>query len=376
PDTLIDGIMEEISVNLSKYYLENVGVILHHNVDKGLIVGGQSRVEFNGGKVTYPIEVILAGRATASYVDGNKQIEIPVHSIAISTARKFLKEHTRFLDIDNEVIYSTKILEGSLDLKNVCDHRNKIPLANDTSFGIGYAPFTDLEKLTKNLELFLNSKEFKNKFPYVGEDIKVMSLRERNKIKITIACAFVSKFISSLDDYFDKKEIIYEQIKSFLKPYYNKYDIEIYLNTADDKKKGNCYLTVTGLSCEMGDDGSVGRGNRLSGLITPMRLTTLEAAAGKNPVNHVGKIYSFAAQEIAELVIKEIAGIKGCNVVLLSQIGKEIDKPKIADIKLSLDDYNRYSSYQKRVIQLVDSYLENIKTITEKLISKKAGNCY
>ncbi|MCX8166796.1 MAG: methionine adenosyltransferase [Candidatus Micrarchaeota archaeon] len=376
PDTLIDGIMEEISINLSNYYLDEIGVILHHNVDKGLIVGGQSKPEFNGGKITYPIEVILAGRATASYSDGNKSLEIPVHSIAISTARKFLKENTRFLDIDNDVIYSTKILEGSADLKSVCDHKHKVPLANDTSFGIGYAPFTDLEKMTKQIEKYLNSKEFKSRFPYVGEDIKVMSLRERNKIKITIACAFVSKFISSLDDYFDKKQRVVDELMKFLKKYQNNYEIELFLNTADNKQNKVCYLTVTGLSCEMGDDGSVGRGNRLSGLITPMRLTTLEAAAGKNPVNHVGKIYSFAAQEIAELIVNDFKDVKGCNVILLSQIGKEIDKPKIADIKISTYHNHKVDQIISKLESSVDSYLESITSITEKLLKKKAGNCY
>ena len=41
-----------------------------------------------------------------------------------------------------------------------------------------------------------------------------------------------------------------------------------------------------------GDDGQVGRGNRANGLITPYRLMSIEAAAGKNPVTHVGKLYT------------------------------------------------------------------------------------
>lgn len=52
------------------------------------------------------------------------------------------------------------------------------------------------------------------------------------------------------------------------------------------------YLTVTGTSAEAGDDGEVGRGNRVNGLITLYRPMNMEAAAGKNPVTHVGKLYN------------------------------------------------------------------------------------
>ncbi len=53
-------------------------------------------------------------------------------------------------------------------------------------------------------------------------------------------------------------------------------------------------------SVEMGDDGATGRGNRGNCLITPMRPMSIEAIAGKNPVNHVGKIYNVIAQQVAE----------------------------------------------------------------------------
>jgi S-adenosylmethionine synthetase len=54
-------------------------------------------------------------------------------------------------------------------------------------------------------------------------------------------------------------------------------------------KPSTVYLTVTGTSAEAGDDGEVGRGNRVNDLITPYRPISLEAAAGKNPVTHVGQ---------------------------------------------------------------------------------------
>ncbi len=59
----------------------------------------------------------------------------------------------------------------------------------------------------------------------------------------------------------------------------------VHVNTADDIKKKSVFLTVTGTSAEMGDDGSVGRGNRCNGLITPNRPMSMEATSGKNPID-------------------------------------------------------------------------------------------
>ena len=46
----------------------------------------------------------------------------------------------------------------------------------------------------------------------------------------------------------------------------------------------------------------------MSGLITPYRPMTLEAAAGKNPVSHVGKTYNLAAGRIARALVGPNAG--------------------------------------------------------------------
>ena len=51
PDSIIDGACEAVSIALSKYYLDNFGAILHHNVDKGILVGGKSEAKFGGGTI-------------------------------------------------------------------------------------------------------------------------------------------------------------------------------------------------------------------------------------------------------------------------------------------------------------------------------------
>ena len=60
----------------------------------------------------------------------------------------------------------------------------------------------------------------------------------------------------------------------------------------------------------MGDDGSVGRGNRANGLITPNRPMSMEATSGKNPINHVGKIYNLLSNKMAEDITREIEEIQ------------------------------------------------------------------
>ena len=67
PDSLCDALAENLSVALSRYYIERFGIILHHNVDKALLCGGAARAAFGGGEVMEPIDIYLAGRATGEF---------------------------------------------------------------------------------------------------------------------------------------------------------------------------------------------------------------------------------------------------------------------------------------------------------------------
>jgi S-adenosylmethionine synthetase len=366
PDSLIDGIVENISLELCKAYMEKAGQILHHNVDKGLIIGGASEVDFGKGRITRPIEVILTGRATTEY----KGKTIPVDEIAIRTADAYLRKHTRFLDVDKEVRISSKIVSGSSDLNGIFSRGDGVPLANDTSFGIGFAPFTETERLTLETETFLNSSEYKKKMPMVGEDIKVMGVREHDGIMLTIAIAFVSPLIKNIDEYIKAKETIVKDVKQLAKKYTKK-NVEVAINTGDSHEDEDVYLTKTGLSCEAGDDGSVGRGNRTNGLITPFRHMSLEAAAGKNPINHVGKIYSILSTEIAKDIVKQYPVIRECNVAIVSQIGRRIDDPKNLSIDVIMEKGQKLSSINSKVKDIAQEKLNNIATITRELTNGK-----
>ncbi|MEM0106802.1 MAG: methionine adenosyltransferase [Candidatus Micrarchaeaceae archaeon] len=366
PDTLIDGIVERASIEISKAYIEQFGSILHHNLDKGLIVGGNSSVTFGKGEIIRPIEIILAGRATRSYEGKN----IPVDEIVKKAAADYLQENTRFLDIEKEVKYVTKIDNGSADLNSVFMRKNVVPLANDTSFGVGFAPFTETEKLSLEAEKYLNSTEYKRKMPAVGEDIKVMGIREGDKIVLMVAIAFISKFIGSIDEYKNYKEKVREDLLKFAKTITKK-QVAVEINNGDSYETNAVYLTKSGLSCEAGDDGSVGRGNRANGLITPFRYMTLEAAAGKNPVNHVGKIYSVLSNDIANSIIAENNEIKECTVYIVSQIGRPINEPKNLTISMAADSKEAFEHAKKEAESIAENIISIINEFPNAIISGK-----
>jgi len=347
PDTICDSLAEELSVELSKLYIKELGAIMHHNVDKALLVGGRAHSKFGGGEVISPIEIFLVGRALRE-IDGK---EFPVDELAIDVAHNWLKKHIRNLDSSKHVILQTRIKPGSKDLVELFDRfqkKGEVPLSNDTSFGVGFAPFSELENIVFYTEKLLNSEEIKNRHPEVGEDIKVMGVRIKDNIRITVSAAFVDKYVKNINQYKEQKEAITNLVLENARKYTDK-NVNVFVNTADDIENESVYITVTGTSSEQGDDGQVGRGNRANGLITPYRPMSLEAAAGKNPVSHIGKIYNVVANIIANRVVKEVEGVEEAYCYMVSQIGKPINEPQVCDVKVR----KKGNSFDKEAVRKI-----------------------
>jgi len=331
PDTLCDYIAEGVSRALSEFYLSEFGCIMHHNVDKALLVGGVSGPAFGGGRVVKPMEVIVAGRAIKSR--GGKAL--PVDEITEEAARSVLARTVRHLDSQKDVKITVMIRPGSRDLVALFERfgRGEVPLANDTSCGAGYYPLDRLENTVLAAERFLNDPVTKREFPFIGEDVKIMGIRTGEDISLTAAVAFVDRYVSSVGDYARK----IEEIKRAVLSGEWARGASLGINTADDYESGSIYMTVTGTSAEQGDDGQVGRGNRVNGLITPYRPMTLEAAAGKNPVSHVGKLYNIFATDLCRsIVVKGLA--EEASAFLVSRIGKPVNEPEVLDIRVSPGD--------------------------------------
>ena len=365
PDSVADGISEQVSRALCRYYVDHFGRVLHHNTDECQVVGGQSEPAFGGGKVTEPIYILLVGRATTD-VNGQK---VPHTKIAEEAARNYLRSTFKDLDVDKDVIIASRIGQGSVDLRGLYE-TNRL-LANDTSFGVGFAPFSEAETITREVEFYING-ELKKKIPSTGMDVKVMTSRRGNTITVTCAIAMVGKRIEDRDHYLSIKEDIREAVLDRARKYTNR-DVVVHVNTADDYESGIYYNTVTGLSMENGDDGSVGRGNRVNGLITPFRPMSLEAAAGKNPITHVGKIYNLLSNQAAQRIHAVAGGdVAEVNVRILSQIGKPISEPLSSNVDLVMNNGARIGRWQSEAENILTEYLDNIdKYVTQRVIKNE-----
>ena len=366
PDTICDALAETFSRNLCRIYLQLCGEILHHNVDKALLCGGRAAPAFGGGEILAPSEIILAGRA----IDEALGIRIPVEEVAIEGSRQWLRANCHALDTDRHVRVSCRIAPGSRHLRTLFAQKrsNTVPLANDTSIGVGYAPPSAVERLVLDVERRINARDRDNKHPAWGEDVKVMAIRTGEKVRLTLACAQIGRYLAHLDDYAAEKatlgELAYDAAHA-----HGFSDCEISVNAADGAEVGDIFLTVTGLSAEAGDDGEVGRGNRINGLITPCRPMSLEAAAGKNPVNHVGKLYNVLAHQIAEALVTTLPDVAAAQCLLVSQIGRPITEPTCVEVKLATEDGAPVEALRPAVDAIVAAALVRAPSLVDDFVA-------
>ena len=364
PDSICDGLAEAVGIALSKVYRERFGMILHHNVDKVLLSAGAAQPRFRGGSVIKPVEIFLAGRATHSF----RGERLPIEELAIETCRDWLRRHLHAFDPDKHARFHILLQPGSQDLIDLFLRQQKsgtVP-ANDTSCGVGYAPLSALERAVLAVDGALNSRSTKTSHPEIGEDIKIMGVRHGDTIRLTVAAAFIGAHIVDSNDYREKKALIADIARSVAE-HESHAHVEVQVNAADEAP-GSLYLTVTGTSAEMGDDGEAGRGNRANGLIAPYRPMTLESIAGKNPVSHVGKLYNLAAGLIADDLVAAIGDILTAHCMLVSRIGEPISKPQIVDVRILPHGMTSVSALASRVEEIVRAHLDRIGELAEELL--------
>jgi S-adenosylmethionine synthetase len=364
PDSICDALAENLSIGLARFYLERFGAILHHNVDKALLIGGAARPAFGGGELTEPIEIILAGRATRHF----RGVTVPVDELAVELTREWLGRNLRNIDPGRDVRLVPRIRETSPDLTALFlrGAQGGVPLANDTSFGTGFAPLDRLERAVLAVERSLCAAA-----PEIGEDIKVLGVRSADRLELTVACAFVGRHVASLADYLAKKENARTLAAAAAREAVGG-EVDVDVNTADGDSAESIYLTVTGLSAEAGDDGQVGRGNRVNGLITPYRPMSLEAAAGKNPVSHTGKVYNLLAERIAHALAEELEGVDEAYCWLLSRIGAPVTEPQLADIRLRLSEPQAIDSLRRGAAKIARAQLRGAPELWRDVL---AGRC-
>jgi S-adenosylmethionine synthetase len=365
PDTICDALSENLSRNLCRWYVEHTGTILHHNVDKALLRGGNAHASFGGGTIEEPIDIYLAGRAIMS-VNG---LSVPIAEMAVEGSRAWLKEHLHALDSEKDVRIHCLVRHGSADLINLFDRdaKTSIPRANDTSFGVGYAPASPLEQAVLETGRLLDRSTELAEHPARGEDTKIMAVRRGEDVQLTVACAMIAAHVPDAPAY----RVACRDVVADVKDTFGRYGFEdatIAVNAADEPEHGSYYLTVSGTSAEAGDDGQVGRGNRANGLITPHRAMSLEAVCGKNPLNHVGKLYNVAAQQVAGRIVSECQLIEAAQCCLVSQIGQPITEPTTIDIAITTSDGSPPSEHNEAVQEIASSVLSDIPSMVDRFI--------
>ncbi len=367
PDTLADELGERLSVAYSKYCIENLGVVLHHNFDKVGMMGGISNVGFGVGDILKPIRVLINGRASSAY---GSQI-IPLRDLLEHEIRMFFAE--MFPHITNvEKIYSImwEVASGSspgavANEDSYRQHwfmpRDRSDLSelvhlncNDTSMGMAYYGNTITEKFVLTVEERLNSAEFKQDKLWLGNDIKIMCCRIDKEVSLTLCVPQIGIYVKDILEYKNNIEIVKSEIeKVFCQIYIGEgYKLNININMRDrfDSGEKDLYLTYTGSSIEMGDEGFVGRGNRYGGLITPNRFYSMEGIAGKNPIYHTGKMYSVFAFELSKRIYEVygvrsesiFVGMTGHSLVDPHRVILNMEKNDIAESELAslIDDIN------------------------------------
>ncbi|KRT60781.1 MAG: S-adenosylmethionine synthetase, S-adenosylmethionine synthetase [Thaumarchaeota archaeon CSP1-1] len=367
PDTICDLVMNQVSIELSKMYLKETGAIQHHNMDKSLLVAGQSENKFGGGKITKPMKLVIGDRATFE-VKGQK---LPVEDVTISTAKKWFDNNLRFVK-EEHVEYQLEVGTSSHELRSIFENPKSF-VANDTSALVGYAPFTKTESSVLETEEYINSQNFKKEFPESGEDVKVMGFRNDNTLDLTIAMAFVDSHVDSENHYFKRKQDMLQSISEFHRKRGDFDEVKITMNNLDTKNKGieGLYLTVLGTSADNADSGEVGRGNMANRVISLTRPAGSEATAGKNPVSHIGKIYNALSFKLAEEIQKAVPDLEEVLVWMYNVIGKPVNEPKAIIIQPISDKELDLAKFESAIKEIVEQNLNKMDEFCMQLASGK-----
>jgi S-adenosylmethionine synthetase len=242
-------------------------------------------------------------------------------------------------------------------------HSNSLR-SNDTSTGVGYAPLSVLEQTVLAVERMLNSSEFKEEHPFVGSDIKIMGVRTNRVINLTCCVPLVSVHIKSEAEYHAQLLFLQTTLQEYLRAQYPEYTFHLSMNTRDSAARSDFYLTLTGSAIESGDEGVVGRGNRIRGVIPFTRRMSMEASCGKNPVYHVGKVYTALCTLIAEDIYTTL-GYEN-YVYATSQIGRPLAAPW--HVGVDLCNVRPTPSDEHTIRHIVAEHVSSPDTITERVI--------
>ncbi len=369
PDSICDALVEAISLGLTRMYIEYTGGIPHYNIDKALLVAGRCVKGFGWGEVTQPMQLIVGDRATFEF----NGVSLPVEETVAAAVDAWVVAHLPHVRPGMDLQTRTALAPGSEELRRIFKATRAIG-SNDTCGASGYAPLSPTEELVLAVEQFLNGPEFKRTFPDTGQDVKVFAMRRDESVALTVAMPMLCLATPSEHAYFERKAEVLATLAARFQ------DAPLHLswalNALDRPGHGTegVYLTRTGTSAEDADSGQVGRGNRVNGLIAFARPTSGEAAPGKNPVAHVGKIYSVLSHRLARLIHARCPEIIEVYVHLAARIGDPVDRPWSA-VQVVLADGALGGDVERAIRDVIEAELARLPEFQSQLIRGELPVC-
>jgi S-adenosylmethionine synthetase len=188
----------------------------------------------------------------------------------------------------------------------------------------------------------------------------------------------LDRYVDNEAAYFDQKQEMRDALGAYLTPHLTRLRrLNVSLNTLDQPGQGlaGMYLSVLGTSAENADSGEVGRGNQVNGIIALNRPRGSEAAAGKNPVSHVGKIYSVLTHLLANRIYHEVGGLEQVIVWLCSRIGAPINEPQIAAVQVTLEPGTKLTDVAGPVREMVERELDRLPIFCRRLAEGEYSLC-
>lgn len=391
PDTLADHLAEQLSRVYSRYTLEQFGAVLHHNFDKLALLGGASQVRYGGGRMLDPVRVLVNGRAAETCAGA----KIPLRDLLTEAVEDFfagrlpeLGGHLR-VELNVTANSSPGAVEVGDDVsdravwfapRSLTDLREqRVVLANDTSLGTGWAPLHPVEDFVRDLVDVLSAPDgLPAQHPWWGSDVKVMGYAHGDGSPVggdganavvqeidMVACVpQKSLHVPDRAAYLAHRDLVTGEITRRALERFPEARVRVRVNVRDLPQRDELYLTWTGSSIESGDEGVVGRGNRINGLITPLRPMNVEGVAGKNPVYHVGKLYNLAAHRLAQQLAAATGA--GAEVHLVSATGQRLDRPWRILVRLAVVDLDQVKPL---VEDLVVAMLKDFPALTREILT-------
>ncbi len=326
PDSLADALANEVSLVYSKRCLEIFGVILHHNVDKLYIGAGHYKNDYGICERLSPVIVRVNGRISSVFGDTNLDIE----QLQVSAVRNYMCKVMPTMTSDDLIIEPNATQHTKVpywfrprNLGDIPDATN--PKANDTSVCIGYWPPTPAESLAYQLERYFwteVSGYTVPRFAEIGQDVKVMVVRNSNHIEATLCVPAMSLFTASYEAY-RKLMTEHEKNLQFLADtLLADSELQSIVRINPYQKQ---YMLGLGSCIECGEEGIVGRGNNINGIISTHRIHTFESWAGKNPVYHTGRVYGYMTAKLARSISEQFS-VK-CTITAITRCGDSLFPP-------------------------------------------------